>query len=187
MTVYIEIFLIALALCFDTFAVSVSTGLVINHIKFFQAVKIAIVLAIIQAVMPLFGWLGGKQIEALICDYDHWISLLLLSIIGIKMIHEAFKEPEDKNFNPLQFKVVLAMAFATSIDALVLGVTFAFMKVDIIITMGIIGALTFLTSMIGVRIGKDIKGIKSKYIEISAGLILISIGAKMVLEHLSIL
>lgn len=118
----ITILLIAIGLSFDTFAVSVSTGLAISKIRFWQAVKIALTLAFFQALMPFSGWLFGKQVEHLISNYDHWLAFGLLFILGIRMIYESFrKDKEDKSFNPLNSTVLIGMAVATSIDALVVG------------------------------------------------------------------
>lgn len=184
---YIDIVLIALVLCFDTFAVSVSTGLIKNDIKFKEAVPIALIFGMFQSLMPFIGWLGGIQVKLYMSDYDHWIALVLLSLLGSKMIIESLKEPEEKKFDPMKFSVIVGMALATSIDALVVGVTFALMKVNIWTVIAIIGFITYLTAMLGILIGKKINGIASRYIETLGGIILIGIGIKIVLEHLEII
>lgn len=180
----IEIILIALGLSFDTFAVSVSTGLLKNSIKFWQGVKIALILAFFQALMPLIGWLGGTQVANYISRFDHWIAFVLLSIIGIKMIIESFKPEEDKKINPLLFRVAVLMGLATSIDALVVGVSLAFFEIKIIQSIIIIGTITFLAAMIGMLIGKNANGRLGKKVEIIGGLILIGIGLKILIEHI---
>jgi manganese efflux pump family protein len=179
-----ELFLIAIGLSFDTFAVSVSTGLTVSHIKFFPAVKIALILAIFQSMMPFIGWVGGMQIQKYIIDYDHWIAFGLLSVLGTKMIIESFKNAEEKKFNPLLLSVIIVMAIATSIDALVVGISFAFINTNIYIAMLIIGAITFLVAMLGMLLGKNVNSKFGKRAEILGGLILIGIGIKILLNHL---
>ena len=181
----ITILLIAIGLSFDTFAVSVSTGLIIKHIKFWQAIKVAFVLAFLQAVMPLFGWFAGNQISSLIGNFDHWIAFILLVILGIKMIIESFKPDEQKNnFNPLKFTVLIGMGIATSIDALVVGISFAFLQTNIWLAIAIIGGVTFLVAMLGMLFGKNVGSRFGKRIEILGGIILIIIGLKILLSHI---
>lgn len=181
----ITIFLIAIGLNFDSLAISISTGLVVKHIRFNQAVKIAIVFAFFQGLMPFIGWLIGSQIKDLIKDYDHWIAFTLLFLIGAKMVYESFKKEEDKKpFNPLKLIVMISMAIAISIDALVVGVSFAFIDINIVLSISIIGALTFIVSMLGMLLGKKAGGIFGKKMEIVGGLILICIGVKILIEHL---
>lgn len=182
---YITLFLIAFGLSFDTFAVSVSTGLILKKIKFQQALKVAFVLAFLQSLMPLMGWFAGKQISQYIGNFDHWIAFVLLSILGLKMIIESYKSEEnDKNFNPLKFIVLLGIGIATSIDALVVGISFAFLQTNIWNAILIIGVVTFLVAMLGMLFGKKIGSKFGKRIEIMGGLILISIGLKILLDHI---
>ncbi len=180
-----DIVIIAIGLSFDTFAVSISTGLAISTIQFKQGVRIALVLAIFQGFMPLLGWLGGKQIANYIADYDHWLAFVLLGALGIKMIVEAFSPEEEKSFNPLITKVLIGIAIATSIDALVVGVTLAFIEVNILLALGVIGFITFLAAMIGMLLGKKVQNHYGKKIEIMGGLILFGIGLKILISHLS--
>lgn len=116
---FITILLIAIGLCFDSFAVSVSSGLMMRHISFIDAMKISFSLAFFQGVMPLLGWMAGKSIAGYLSNYDHWIAFGLLLIIGLRMIWESQKPDEDKNFNPLNIWFILYMSLATSIDALI--------------------------------------------------------------------
>jgi putative Mn2+ efflux pump MntP len=180
-----SLFLIAISLSFDTFAVSVSAGLCKRDIRFLPAVRIAITLAVFQGAMPVIGWIGGIQFARIIGDYDHWISLTLFSIIGLKMIIEAFKHPDEKSFNPLQRTVILGIALATSIDALVVGVSMAFFTVDIVLAAVIIGIVTFFAAMIGMLLGKNVNGRFGRKVEILGGIILIGIGLQILVEHLS--
>jgi putative Mn2+ efflux pump MntP len=181
----LEIILLAIGLSFDTFAVSVSTGLTINSLKFRQGVRIAFVLAFFQSLMAFIGWLGGIQIEKYISNYDHWIAFGLLSILGIKMITEAFKEDEEKTFNPMLLSVLIGMALATSIDALVAGVSMALINTSIYLALIIIGVITFLVSMTGILLGKNVTGKFGKRSEIIGGLILAGIGLKILISHLA--
>jgi putative Mn2+ efflux pump MntP len=181
----ITILLIAVGLSFDTFAVSVSSGLTIRQIRFMQAVKIAFTLAFFQSLMPLIGWMVGSQFSGPVVNYDHWVAFGLLSALGLKMAYESFKKDNEKsNFNPLNLAVLLGMAVATSIDALVVGVSFALIEVNIYWTVLVIGVVTFLVSMAGMLFGKKVGGKLGKRMEIIGGLILIGIGIKILLEHL---
>ena len=182
---FIEIILIGLGLSFDTFAVSVSTGLLKKSIRFWQAVRIAFVLALSQALMPLIGWFGGIQVADYISTFDHWVAFVLLSAVGIKMIAESFNHDENKKTNPLMLRVVILMGLATSIDALVVGVSLAFIDVIIFQSIIIIGIITFLAATIGMLIGKSINGKLGKKVEIIGGFILFGIGLKILIEHLS--
>ena len=176
--------LIAIGLSFDTFAVSVSTGLLINHIKFWQATRVAFILMIFQSLMPFAGWFTGRQIQHILSNYDHWIAFTLLAILGIKMIYESLKREEGKRtFNPLKLTVLIWMAIATSIDALIVGVSFAMININIYLAMLIIGFITFLASMLGMLFGKKVGGRFGKRMEIVGGLILIGIGTKILIEH----
>lgn len=184
---YLTIFLIALGLSADSFAVSISAGLSVSNMKFLQGVKIAFVLAFFQASLPAIGWLIGSGLEKYIAKYDHWIAFFLLSGLGIMMIIESFKaEEEKKNFNPLKFLTMLGMGLATSIDALIVGFTLAFVTEKIILTIFVIGAITFLVSMLGMLFGKKISGKFGQRMEIIGGLILIGIGVKTLISHLTV-
>jgi putative Mn2+ efflux pump MntP len=179
------IILIGIGLTGDTFAVSVSTGLSISKIQFVQALRIALVLAVFQGLMPMIGWFLGIQIRDYIIDYDHWIAFALLTAIGGKMILESLKhESEKKPFNPLKNSVLITIAIATSIDALIVGVSFAFIDVNILLSAGIIWFLTFFVSMTGVFIGKKTGELFGKKVEIIGGIILIAIGIKILFQHL---
>ncbi len=182
--IYIEVFLIILALCLDIFAVSVSIGSTVNTLKLREKFRIASIFTIFHSVFPLIGWLGGRSISSEIDIYDHWISLILLTMIGGKMIHESFKDMENRTFNPMKTGVLIGIAIATSVDALVVGLTLAFMKVDIIITLLLLALSTFAISLSGINLGKKIiKTVSTKYIDFVGGLILIGIGVKIFIEH----
>ncbi|MFY9152656.1 MAG: manganese efflux pump MntP family protein [Prolixibacteraceae bacterium] len=181
----LTVFFLAIGLSFDSFAVSVCSGLNLPHIRFFQAVKIAIFLALFQAVMPLIGWLIGNTMKALIEPVDHWIAFGLLGLIGGKMIIESFMATEDREINnPLQIRVILMLSLATSIDALAVGFGFATLLEKILIAVFIIGMVTFIASMLGILLGKKTGPKTRKYSEIVGGFILIGIGTKILVEHL---
>jgi putative Mn2+ efflux pump MntP len=181
----VSLILIAIGLSFDTFAVSVSTGIKKTSLKFSHALKIALTFGIFHVVMPLIGWFLGVQIELYISNYDHWIAFGLLTILGVKMIYESFtKEEIITSINPLKPTLLIGMAIATSIDALVVGVSFAFMNINIYLSIAVIGFITFLMSMAGMLFGKKVGGILGKKMEIVGGLILIIIGLKTLLSHL---
>lgn len=181
----VTLLLIAIGLSFDTFAVSVSTGLMVCHIRFWQAVRVAVILAVFQGLMPCVGWILGRQIATFISEFDHWIAFVLLAILGIKMIWESFEKEEKstKNCNPLKLSIVVGMAIATSIDALVVGVSFAFLKMNILWAAFIIGLVTFLVSMLGMLFGKKVGNRLGKKMEVIGGILLIAIGLKILLEH----
>lgn len=181
---FLTIILIAFGLSFDTFAVSVSSGVILPRITFRQGISIAIVLAFFQALMPLLGWAVGKELVNVAKNFDHWISFILLSGLGAKMIYESFSENGNSRINPLEWKVRISMAIATSIDALIVGFSFAFLEFNIYYYAFIIGAITFLVSMLGLLFGKKIGNRLGKRMEIIGGLILVLIGVKILIEHL---
>lgn len=181
----LTIILLALGLSFDSFAVSVCSGLNLPHIRFFQAAKIAIFLAVFQAFMPLIGWMVGNSMKSLIEPVDHWIAFGLMTLIGGKMIIESFVSSEAREIkNPLHLKVILMLSLATSIDALAVGFSFATFLDKILLAVIIIGLVTFIASMLGILLGKKTGPKISRYAEIIGGLILIFIGSKILIEHL---
>jgi manganese efflux pump family protein len=182
---YFTIIVIALGLSFDTFAVSLSYGVIRNGILFRQASWIAIVLAVFQGGLAVAGYYLGSIISEALKAVDHWIALGLLSFLGIKMIIEGFKRNEDegtKDYNsPL---VLLTIAVGTSIDAFAVGISFAILSVRIWEAGVVIGAVTFLASMTAIRIGKSAGERLGNKVEIVGGLLLIAIGLKIFLEHM---
>jgi manganese efflux pump family protein len=183
----VTVFFLAVGLSFDSFAVSVCSGLSLPHIRFFQAVKIAAFMALFQAFMPLIGWLIGNSMKSLIEPVDHWIAFGMLSLIGGKMIIESFIGSETREIkNPLHIKVILVLSLATSIDALAVGFSFAVLLDKILVAVLIIGSVTFVASMLGILLGKKTGPKINRYAEIIGGLILILIGLKILIEHLMI-
>ena len=151
-----SILLTGFALSMDAFAVSVTKGMTLKKINLSIATKIAFLFGLFQAVMPLIGWLFGMNFELYIRSIDHWIAVFLLSFLGIKMIIEAIKNDDNDNSTYLDNKELIILSIATSIDALAVGVTFAFLNIDIIPICVSIGVITFLVCFIGVLIGKKI-------------------------------
>lgn len=181
----ITLLLIGIGLSFDSFAASITSGVAKNKIRFWQATRIAFSLAFFQALMPVLGWLVGIRILHLIQTIDHWIAFGLLLILGLKMIWESLqKSEEEKNFDPLNLLVLLGMSLATSIDAFVVGISFGFLKVNILLATFVIGSITFIISMLGILFGKKTGSRFGKKMEIVGGLILIGIGTKILIEHL---
>ncbi len=181
----IDLLIIAISLTFDTFAVSVSTGIIYRKIQFWKAFRIALVLGLFQAAMPVVGWGTGSLFTNYFSQYDHWVAFGLLTLIGVKMIIESLKhEDERKDFNPFKFRILVIIAIATSIDALVVGVTFAFIKINILYAFLIIGFTTFLVAMLGMLFGKNAGHKLGKKAEVIGGLMLIGIGTKVLIEHL---
>lgn len=181
---FLTLLIISFSLTLDTFAVSVTTGLIINHIKFRSATRIALILAMVQALMPLIGWLVGSLVKNLIMDFDHWIAFGLLTLLGIKMIWEGMKHPDERqDFNPSKFSVLLGMAIATSIDALIVGVSFGLVETNITLAVIMIGAMTYIVAMLGMLFGKLAGSLLGQRMEIVGGLCLIGIGVKILLEH----
>jgi manganese efflux pump family protein len=182
---FITFLLVGIGLCFDTFAVSVSFGVLKKEIQFRQACSVAFVLAFVQTLFPVVGWLIGLSVKNLITSVDHWLAFGLLALIGGRMIFEGIrKEEERKEFDPTKILVLLGMAVATSIDSLVVGLSFGFLSTSILAPAIIIGGVTFLAAMLGMLFGKNIPGKTSHRSLILGGIILILIGAKILVEHL---
>lgn len=183
----IEIFLLGIGLAMDAFAVSICKGLSMKKMEWKKAVIIALYFGIFQALMPAIGYLLGVGFEEKITSIDHWIAFGLLSIIGINMIREAFDDKENEENDNVDFKSMLVLAVATSIDALAVGITFAFLRVNVILSVAIIGIVTFIISICGVKIGNVFGDKYEAKAEIAGGAILILLGLKILLEHLGIL
>jgi len=177
--------ILAIGLSMDAVAVSVSTSMAEKEMSAFHSFRMAFFFGIFQAVMPLLGWLAGLSFRSLIQGVDHWIAFVLLAIIGGKMIYESFHEDCDcEPRKAMTLTVLLGLAVATSIDALAAGISFALLKMSILIVVSIIGVITFTLSFIGTRIGKKVGCHFSSRVEIIGGLTLIGIGIKILIEHL---
>ena len=177
---------LAIGLSMDSFAVSISCGLAEQNVSFSHAVKISFAFAFFQGFLPIVGWILGTGIKIYVERIDHWIAFILLAYLGGKMIYEGLTMPADKKeSNIYSFRHIMTLSVATSIDALVVGFSYALAETEKIFGGAvIIGAVTFFFSMLGIRIGKDVGGKFGSKVEILGGLILIGIGAKILLEHL---
>lgn len=188
-----ELFVLAVGLSMDAFAVSVCKGLSMRKITLKNAGIVGIYFGGFQAGMPLIGYFLGLQFKNYIMSVDHWIAFILLGFLGIKMIQEAMSKDDDEDNKiedeneMLSFKNMSILAVATSIDALAVGITLAFLQVDIVPAVSFIGIITFVLSMVGVKIG-NVFGVKYKSkAELVGGIILIFMGVKILLEHIGII
>lgn len=184
---FFDLFLIALALSMDAFAVSICKGLSVKKAGAKHILTAGIYFGGFQALMPLIGFLLGFKFERFIVSVDHWIAFVLLALIGAGMIKEAVSGKEDEADDSFSFKTMLPLAVATSIDALAVGISFAFLGVDIVRAAALIGVTTFVLSGVGVVVG-NLFGAKYKSkAELAGGIVLILIGVKILLEHLGII
>ena len=189
---FLETFLIGVGLSMDAFAVAVCKGLGMKKINWRHTFVIALFFGVFQALMPLLGWALGTQLASLITPIDHWIAFGLLAFIGAKMLVDAFKGEDGcdedcacgESEPGLDIKELLMLAVATSIDALAVGITFAFLGVNIWLAILIIGVTTFVLSFIGVAIGNQFGSRFEKPATIAGGVVLILIGVKILVEHL---
>ena len=183
---FIELFLIAVGLSMDAFAVSVCKGLSVKKVGVKHAALAGLYFGGFQFLMPVIGYLLGFRFESVIETVDHWVAFVLLAFIGGNMIKESFGKAEELN-DDFGVKTMLLMAIATSIDALAVGITFAFLEVQILPAAGLIGVTTFLLSFAGIYIG-NVFGVRYKSkAELAGGIILVLIGLKILLEHLGVL
>lgn len=183
----LEIFLIGVGLSMDAFAVSVCKGLSMKKLDWKKAIIIALYFGVFQAVMPVIGYLLGTTFENLVTQIDHWIAFILLGIIGANMIKETLGKESENSNDKVDFKTMIVLAIATSIDALAVGITFAFLKTEILSAVTMIGIITFILSLIGVKIGNKFGDKYEKKAEFLGGVILILIGVKILIEHLGII
>ena len=192
MVMFFTLLLMGAGLSMDAFAVSICKGLSMRKVNKKQCLVIGLFFGGFQALMPVIGWVLGSQFEQYITSIDHWIAFILLGFIGGKMVVEAIREKDEavevgKMDPPLDLKEMFILAIATSIDALAVGITFAFLQVPIVEAVSIIGITTFVISVIGVYVGNFFGNRYKKKAELAGGIILILIGLKILLEHLGIL
>ena len=183
----IELLLLAIGLSMDAFAVSICKGLSVKKLEVKHALLAGLYFGGFQALMPVIGFFAGSYFADIISSYDHWVVFILLLLIGGNMIRESFDKDEENLNDSFGFKTMLLLAIATSIDALAVGVSFAFLQVNIVMAASFIGVVTFILSAIGIKIG-NIFGTRYKSkAELAGGIILILIGLKILLEHLHLL
>ena len=179
----ITVFMIAIGLAMDSLAVSISGGIVMRPFCMRQSLRLALTMGIFQGGMTLLGWGLGVSFSSYITAFDHWIAFVLLGFLGGKMIYESFEE-EETTISSFSTKTLITLGVATSIDALAVGVSMAFLKPSIYIPAFIIGFVTFSLSLIGVISGYRFGKIKGVNVELLGGVILIAIGIKILVEHL---
>ena len=181
----IEIALIGVGLAMDAFAVSICKGLAMRRMKYKKAIIIAAFFGVFQALMPALGYVLGTTFANKIAAIDHWIAFILLALIGANMIKEALSSDDDEcQDDSLRLGDLIMLSIATSIDALAVGITFAFFNVSLLLSVSMIGIITFIICVIGVKVG-NVFGEKYKSkAELAGGLILIVMGAKILIDHL---
>ena len=195
---FIALIFTAFALSMDAFAVSITKGMTIKNLKKSTALKMALAFGLFQGAMPLLGWALGISFESYIKSIDHWIAFILLGFIGFNMIKGFFDDRKEENASELEFsattdvddlsnKEIIMLAVATSIDALAVGISFAFLNVSIIPAASIICIITFLVCVVGVFVGNKVGDIFNGYAELVGGVILILIGFNIFNEHTQIL
>lgn len=181
----IEIILIAIGLSMDAFAVAIIKGLSMPKMSYKKAMIIAFYFGIFQGIMPLIGYFLGTAFYDLVESIDHWIAFILLAVIGINMIRESFQDDNDNINDKTDFKTMILLAIATSIDALAVGISLAMVRnINIFVVVTIIAIITFTLSLIGVKIGNLFGDKFNNKAELIGGCILIIIGLKILLEHL---
>ena len=179
-----ELFIIAVGLSMDALAVAICKGLSMAKMSWRKGIIVGLWFGGFQALMPLIGYLLGAQFESKITAFDHWIAFILLGLIGGNMIREGVSGDEEKTDDSVSIKSMLPLAIATSIDALAVGVTFAFLRVNIVYAVSFIGVITFLLSTAGVKVGNVFGARYKSKAEIAGGVILILMGLKILIEHL---
>ena len=181
---YYTLWVIAFGLSMDAFAVAVTKGLCLIEFSWKFALRIAFCFGLFQALMPLIGYYIGSHFSDYIEEWDHWIAFVLLCLIGVNMVRESFSN-DDEDDDPTDFSLrhLLALGVATSIDALAMGVSFAFLKVNIWTAVGLIGVITAMLSLAGVKAGHLMGGKIRKQAELLGGVMLMGIGVHILYEH----
>lgn len=183
----IELLLLSIGLGMDAFAVSICKGISMKKMNWKKACIIGLYFGGFQAIMPILGYFLGSTFESIITSLDHWIAFILLGIIGGNMIKDSFSKECDNFDDNVNFKTMIVLAIATSIDALAVGITFAFLKVNLVLAISLIGIITFILSVVGTKVGNRFGDKYEKKAELVGGIILILLGTKILLEHLNIL
>ena len=179
-----ELFIIAVGLSMDALAVAICKGLSMAKMSWRKGIIVGLWFGSFQALMPLIGYLLGAQFESKITAFDHWIAFIRLGQIGGNIIRDGVSGAQEKTDDSVSIKSMLPLAIATSIDALAVGVTFAFLRVNIVYAVSFIGVITFLLSTVGVKVGNVFGARYKSKAEIAGGVILILMGLKILIEHL---
>jgi putative Mn2+ efflux pump MntP len=183
----LEIFLIGLGLSMDCFAVSLGFS-VCGRLQWKDILKMAAFFGVFQGLMPVIGWMIGSSFQSVINNYDHWLAFGILVFIGLRMVSQFFvHETKRKTTDIRKTSVLLTLSIATSIDALATGISFGFIKVNILLAAAVITAITFIVSVIGSRLGAKSSFIPARWAELLGGIVLIGIGTKILLNHTGIL
>ena len=180
----IELLLLAVGLSMDAFAVSICKGLSVKRATWKECSKCGLWFGGFQALMPLAGFFLGSLFADAIVSFDHWVAFILLGLIGFNMLREALSKEDEEPDPSLSFQTMLVMAIATSIDAMAVGISFAFLEVNVFSAVTLIGAITFLLSALGVKLGAAFGCRFKSKAELAGGVILISLGLKILIEHL---
>jgi putative Mn2+ efflux pump MntP len=183
---FLSILLIAIGLSADCFAVALSSSIARQNVSRFQALRVSLTFGLFQALMPVVGWLAGRTVVDFISSYDHWLAFGLLAFIGGKMIWESFREKDSdqKDKDISRGLLLLTLALATSIDALAVGLSFAFLEINIVLASLTIGVTALVISLVGFAVGRKAGSLLGKRAEIVGGVILIGIGVRILVEHL---
>lgn len=183
----LELLLLSIGLAMDAFAVSICKGISMRKMNWKKAIIIGLYFGGFQALMPTLGYFLGTAFQSLITSVDHWIAFVLLGIIGGEMIKESFEIDSENQNDDVSFKTMIILAIATSIDALAVGITFAFFNVNLGLAVNLIGIITFILAVAGTKIGNRFGDKYEKKAEFVGGVILILLGVKILLEHLNII
>ncbi len=183
----IELILLSIGLGMDACAVSICKGISMKKMDWKKASIIGAYFGGFQAIMPVIGYFLGSTFENLITNFDHWIAFILLAIIGENMIKESFSKESENINDDVKFKTMIVLAIATSIDALAVGITFAFFNINLILAITLIGTITFILSVVGTKVGNKFGDKYENKAEFVGGIILILLGIKILLEHLGII
>lgn len=186
---YLEIWLLAVGLAMDCLTMSIASGIILRHICWRTFLTMAFFFGLFQAAMPVIGWFAASRFSHLIEQFDHWVAFGLLAFLGIRMIRDSFGDKDSHHFNPTRLIVILTLAVATSIDALAVGISFAFLGMEtwksILFPIGIIGLVSFVFSLLGCLFGVFCGKRVNLRTELLGGIILIGIGVKILFEHLA--
>jgi putative Mn2+ efflux pump MntP len=175
---------VALGLAMDALAVAIVTGASMRRLHAGRMILLAVSFGVFQAAMPVAGWLGGKAISGAVARINYWAAFGLLVTIGVKMVYESFQPKDSHTRSHLAVGVILLLSVAVSIDALAVGIGFAFLGMAIVVPAAVFGLVAFALSLAGVRVGKRLGHLFGPWIEIAGGLILITIGTRILLLHL---
>ncbi len=183
---FLSIFLIALGLAADCFAVALSGSISMRTLSFLQVFRTSLSFGIFQGLMPVLGWLAGRTVVELIAGYDHWLAFVLLALVGSRMTWKSFRSRDGRSENTDITKgfLLLTLSVATSIDALAVGLSFAFLKINIALAGSTIAVVAFVATVVGFLLGRKAGHLIGKRAEAIGGILLIGIGIKILLEHI---